>query len=104
MHESTGQSPAYLCMGFQPRGPLDALVGGQADDRNETAHQAIEHMRHDLARAKKHMEAAREHQKKYADWRRRHEEFEEGQRVLLSTEHLNTRGRTRKLGTGSVGH
>jgi hypothetical protein len=110
-HESTNTTPFYLNYGFHPRTPLSFLTEKEKnkvalkdseDIDNEftcpTAKSFTETMERDLATATKWLEAAQQRQKANANRSRRHVTFVVGDKVLVSTAHINlqTEG-TRKL-------
>jgi hypothetical protein len=89
VHASTGFSPFHLNYGRDPLTPEALLTPPKELPKNQAAGKFLETLRKDLASAQKHLDAAREKQKKYADSRRKDFEFNEGDLVLLSSEHLN---------------
>jgi hypothetical protein len=89
VHASTGFSPFHLNYGRDPFTPEALLKPPTEIPKNQAAGKFLDKLRADLESAQKHLEAAREKQKKYADTHRKHLEFEIGDMVLLSSEHLN---------------
>ena len=82
-HSSTGSTPFRLWTGRDPNLPA-TIIPGKMQRANEFADQMIK----GLAEAKKSLDAARQRMKSYTDKRRRHEEFKEGDLVMLSTKNL----------------
>ncbi len=98
VHDSTGYSPFFLNFGRQPRVPAAVVqLGGgavQVPSADDFASR-MEQLRQD---ARKHLEAARQRQKSFADQRRSELIFNAGDKVLLSTKNLRlTTPRARKL-------
>ena len=96
---STGFSPFYLNYGQEVQLPLDLALRAAVECKNPEAAERIRQLRADLARAKDGIRAAQVRQSRYADQHRRAVAFAVGDRVLLSTEHLQLKGagRTPKL-------
>lgn len=84
--DSIGTTPFRLCTGRDPNLPV-TVVPGKFPKAAAFADQMIQ----GLADAKKCLEAARQRQKAYADTKRRHVVFTEGDMVLLSTKNINLR-------------
>jgi hypothetical protein len=104
---STGYTPFYACCGRHPHSPLSLLappprVDGQAATQEE---ESIEEFSARMAAQAEtihaSLRAAQARQAEYANKKRRDLEFQVGDRVLLSAEHLRDRnlalGATRKL-------
>ena len=85
-HDSIGTTPFRLCTGRDPNLPV-TVAPGKFPKAAAFADQMIQ----GLADAKKCLEAARQRQKAYADKKRRHVVFNEGDLVLLSTKNINLR-------------
>jgi hypothetical protein len=104
---STGFSPFFLNYGQHMRLPLDNELASAAPDcNNPAAAERIRRLHSDIDRARTHIEAAQQRQKRYADQRRRDVQFKPGDAVLLSTEHLRLAGddsRTPKLSAKFIG-
>jgi len=104
---STGFSPFYLNSGQHLRLPLDNELAAAAPDcNNPAAAERIRRLHSALDRARTNIEAAQQRQKHYADQRRRDVQFQPGDAVLLSTEHLRLVGddaRTPKLSAKFIG-
>lgn len=96
---STGFSPFYLNYGQEVQLPLDLALGSALESKNPEAAERIRQLRANLARAKEGIRAAQVRQSRYVDRHRRAVTFVVGDRVLLSTEHLQLKGagRTPKL-------
>jgi len=104
---STGFSPYYMNYGQEMRLPLDGAipVPSAIESINPEATQRIDRLRVDIESAKKNILAAQSRQAKYADQHRRDVEFNVGDRVLLSVEHLRIvgDGRSPKLQSKYIG-
>ena len=85
-HDSIGTTPFRLWTGRDPNLPVTVAKG-----KVPNAAAFADLMIQGLADAKKCLEAARQRQKAYADTKRRHIEFQEGEEVLLSTKNINLR-------------
>ena len=83
-HDSIGTTPFKLWTGRHPNLPV-SIAKGKFPKAAEFADQMIQ----GLADAKRHLEAAKQRQKAYADKKRRHVEFELGDKVLLNTKNIN---------------
>jgi len=96
---STGFSPFYLNYGQEVQLPLDLALRAARVCKNPEAAERIRELRANLARAKEGIRAAQVRQSRYVDQHRRDVTFNVGDRVLLSTEHLQLKGagRTPKL-------
>ena len=81
---STGFSPFYLNYGYSPDSVLD-IITGVKEDKNQSVNDWLKQLEGDFEDAMRSLEEAQRRQKKYADQRRRHEEFNEGDNVMLST-------------------
>ena len=92
--EGRGTSPAELAHGEPLRSPLDAMVGNQPSGLE--AGELSSRVQVLVQRAKEHLEYARAYQKAYFARSHRHDEFEAGDSVLLSTKNLHLTG-SRKL-------
>jgi hypothetical protein len=93
-HSSTGFTPYYLNSGQHPRLPLTGI----ADTSNVPAVQSLlRGISDDLMRAEERLRAAQRTQSEYANKKRRHEVFNVGDQVWLSTAHLDVGDRARKL-------
>ena len=90
IHASTGFTPFYLTYGREVSTPIDhALATGCAPPTdNPAADHFVKSLTADLERARTNLERAQQRQAHYANQRRRHATFAVGDRVLLSTEHL----------------
>jgi hypothetical protein len=104
---STGFSPFYLNYGQYVRLPLDNELAAAAPDcNNPAAAERIRRLQEGLNRARSNIEEAQQRQKHYADLHRRDVQFQPGDAVLLSTEHLRLAGddtRTPKLSAKYIG-
>ena len=84
VNESTGYSPFYLSYGYNPLTPAN-LASPSSVPAAATLHTQLFQ---DLKQAKIHLEAAQKRQKLYADMKRSIREFNPGDMVLLSTQHV----------------
>ena len=92
--ESVQNTPFYLNHGRHPRTPDDLNL----PTNNPAATDYVENIAEALRKAKTCLHAARQRQKAYADQHRSFLEFEVGDQVLLSTEHIPLKNiGTRKL-------
>ena len=93
-HSSTGFTPYYLNSGQHPRLPLTGI----ADASNVPAVQSLlRGISDDLMKAEERLRVAQRTQSEHANKKRRHEVFNVGDQVWLSTAHLNVSDRARKL-------
>ena len=99
---STGYSPYYLNSGRHPAFPLSMTVKTN-DGTNESAMQLVKKVAENLSNAKRNLMTAQQRQKKYADEKRRAVTFQVGDRVMLSTAHLNNQDRAPKLSPKYIG-
>ena len=83
LHGSSGYTPFYLCYGRHSVSPVNLL--SQVEAKNEAADSFLKLLEEDVALAIRNLKRAQEKQKGYADRRRREQEFEVGDQVLLST-------------------
>ena len=86
-HESIGTTPFRLNCGRDPRLPL-SLSGSS---RVPSAASFADRIEKGLVSARKHLQAAQQRQKHYADQKRRELSFDTGAQVLLSTTNLRLR-------------
>jgi hypothetical protein len=101
VHASTAFTPYYLNYGEHPVFPTNIPL---ETVKNETLHELMQHLQHDIEEAKTHMEKARERQMHYANLNRREFAFKEGEEVWLSTRNLKLpAGTTRKLSNKYTG-
>jgi len=105
MQASTQQTPYYLNAGQHPRLALDAAIKPEAQSNNAAAADRIASLHANLQAAQEALTRAQQRQASYADADRRELELAVGDRVLLSTEHLQLRDaeRTRKLTSKYIG-
>jgi hypothetical protein len=89
---STGFTPFRLNSGQEARMPIDHVTQAARHCPSQDASDRIQHLVDDLAKAKEHLLKAQQRQARYVDQHRRHVTFALGDKVLLSTEHLKTRG------------
>ena len=84
---TTGKTPFEIDTGRHPKTPISFTLNQSnvkaADDFMESWHGT-------LRKARDMLIAAQERQKEYADKKRREEEFEEGNKVLLSTRNITS--------------
>ena len=84
VNESTGFTPFYLTYGYHPMTPANTLTLSAIPAAKHLHQQMLQNI--DLA--KKHLQAAQQRQKYYADAKRKFVQFDEGSNVLLSTQHV----------------
>ena len=84
VHESTGFTPFYLTYGYHPLTPASIITSSSVPAAQELHKQLC----NDLNEAKKHLHAAQQRQKSYADSKRRFIEYQIGDMVLLSTQDI----------------
>jgi hypothetical protein len=98
---STGHSPFFLNYGFHPRLPIDIATGAVLHPSNESNNPYSQHMftqmQDNIKGAREALLKAQQRQAHYADQRRRDVKLGVGEMVMLSTEHLKTDDRARKL-------
>jgi hypothetical protein len=85
---STGTTPFYLNSGQHPRFALEAALHPHAISNNPAAADRVSQMHTQLSHAKEALMRAQARQARYADERRREVTLKVGDRVWLSTEHL----------------
>jgi hypothetical protein len=100
---STGFSPFYLNTGQHPHLPLSEAVKSANINPNPTAADMIKQISDDLDKAKQNLIAAQKRQKRYADESRRDLQFSVGDKVMLSTAHINNADRAPKLSPKYIG-
>ena len=92
---STGYSPFFLMNGEHPRVPTALSDQSSSIDINvESANTFVHFFQQLVNMAQRSLNRAQAYQKKYADKHRRNMTFNIGDRVLLSTRHLDMRGVT----------
>jgi hypothetical protein len=97
VQSSTGYSPYYLNNGYNIKLPITMNDQVAVQSTNETANTMIQRMNNDLEQAKQHIVQAQQKQIKYANQHRQHVTFQINDRVMLSTQNLNTNNRSPKL-------
>ena len=103
-HASTGFSPFYMNYGQHPSIPLTIAVPDVDSSSNAAAETMLEKLFENLKIAEKNMTQAQSHQEKYTNRRRREIIFTLGEKVLLSTNDLNWKGKiTPKLSAKYIG-
>jgi hypothetical protein len=94
---STGAAPFTLVYGVDARLPIDCVMDGEKPATVPAVQQRAERMRTAIDHARSKAEQAQANQKRQADRHRRLLQLKDGDRVLLSTEHLQLRSGTHKL-------
>ena len=89
---STGFSPYFLNYGQHPHFAIDLAVANAPASTNPAAANRINDLHECIERAKENLLQAQEKQSFYANQHRRHVTFQLGDKVWLSTEHLNIVG------------
>ena len=103
VNASTGFSPFKLMYGYQPSSPLDRVLAAfTADTINTTKHvhttsQLLEQMTQDLRLAQDSILRAQAQAVVHANKHRRDGTFSVGDKVMLSSAHVNLKGTSRKL-------
>jgi transposase InsO family protein len=90
-HASTGATPYYLNSGQHPRLALESALHPHAISNNPTAAERVSQLNTHLSHAKEALTRAQARQARYADEGRREVTLNVGDRVWLSTEHLQLR-------------
>lgn len=91
-HASTGFTPYYLNSGSDIHLPIDNALSSSALSANPSAAECVQQMHKDLVIAKENIVKAQQRQEKYANRRRRvADEYEVGDRVMLSTEGMKAK-------------
>ena len=85
--ESIKNTPFRLNYGRDPKTPL-AWTLRSPSSKVPAAEQLVSHLKRSLELAKQSLLAAQQRQKHYADHRRRHEEFQPGDQVMLSSQNI----------------
>jgi len=91
VHASTGHTPFFLNYGQHPRTPDIFALAPTEPPKNHAVDEFTTRMRNALRSATEHLQRAVAKQKESADKHRRHDEFNIGDKVLLSTENLHIR-------------
>jgi hypothetical protein len=94
--ESTGFTPFYLNFGQEVNLP-SSLVAGSLSHPNAAVEDLLSSLSDSLSVASANLKSAQEHQRKYANLKRRDEEYKVGDRVMLSTADINFAVGTKKL-------
>ena len=102
VNKSTSYSLFFLMHGHHPVTPLE-LLRDQEESSIESFNEFLMHMDSTWQIAKENMNKAQERMKKYEDRRYRLINFEEGDRVLLSTQNLRFKNISNKLRQRFVG-
>lgn len=103
VHASTGFTPYYMNSGQHPRLAIDLASAAGARVRNPASANRLAEWQQAIDRAKECLREAQERQARYANQQRREITFSVGDKVWLSTAHLNLVGadshlnRTNKL-------
>ena len=87
---STRYTPFYLNQGSHPAIPSSLVVGGLPKVSNQAVEEALERMKTALRDAQSSLSMAQERMKRAVDKKRRTEDYEVGDEVVLSTANLRT--------------
>jgi len=97
VHASTGFTPYYLNSGQHPRLAIDLAAAAGDRVRNPASANRLAEWQQAIERAKACLKEAQERQARYANQQRREATFSVGDKVWLSTEHLNLVGSDNNL-------
>jgi hypothetical protein len=101
---STGYSPYYLNYGQHPILPLTSAISSLHSTSNASVEEMLKTLMDDLIIAEKNIQKAQQNQQRHANQHRRHIEYEEGQKVWLSTTNLRLHSKiTPKLSPRWIG-
>ena len=89
VNRSTGFTPHYLNHGYDMQLPLDAAMQPSRQSNNPTAADRIQLIHDSVRQAKANLQQAQQRQTHYANQHRKDVEFKVGDKVMLSTGHLN---------------
>ena len=100
---STGYSPFYVNHGQHMLLPNALIEEVEIENNNQTVEEMVTKMQSTLMKAQVNIKKAQERQKHYADLNRREEEYEIGDKVLLSTTDLTYTTGQKKLLNKQIG-
>jgi transposase InsO family protein len=101
---STGFSPFYLNYGQHPTFPLTSAISSLHSTPNASVEQLLETLMNDLIVAERNVKRAQDNQQQQANQHRNDVEYEEGQKVWLSTTDLRLQSKiTPKLSPRWIG-
>ena len=89
-HSTTGYSPFETLYGMNPLVPITIIIPPEGEEVKP--HEHVQKIRDTHALIEEQIKIAKAFQKYYADARTKEVHFQVGDRVLISTEHLNIRG------------
>jgi hypothetical protein len=96
VHASTGYTPFFLNYGQEVSLPLDHAVADLLPTNNPAAEERVRKLHEAITHARSNIESAQQRQARYADQHRRDVTFQVGDKVLLSTNHLQLKGADRR--------
>jgi hypothetical protein len=91
VQESTGYTPFQLSYGMEAHLPMDHALSEAKLTDNPTAAETIEQWNKNLQQARHNLEQAQMRQSFYADQHRNDQEYQVGDKVMLTTEHMRSK-------------
>ena len=99
-HKSHGKSPAYLLLGYDPKGPTGIA---HTEPGSEEAIERTTRIREDRKAAASLLEKSNQAHAKWYNKKRKPMDFEVGSEVLISAKHINQQRPSRKLADKYLG-